>query len=663
MDVQPHRVRKPLVPSCIEPLESRRLLSALLTDIAGLKLSATPYSLLPGGSLSAQRNYQVIAAPVIPAFLIRYRLSANRIWGDGDDVAIPEYESIAQRADKAMGLHSATRKLTVPAATKPGTYYLMCRLDASNTVVEASERNNAMVGNQVQVLAQANDVFAYRKTITGAAATASGTNINSTRESLEPLHAGSTGGKSVWWTWTAPDSGRAVIDTIGSSFDTLLGVYLGSEIGKLSDVAGNNNLSSTSTASRVIFNAARGQAYQIAVDGLNGASGSVRVNVKLTPGVLDDRQAGFLHSSLWKEINGSYQGKQRYSASGSGVNIATWTFSNLPSGTYRVSTTWLNLTAAASNAPFTVYDGTELLGTVAVNQKFKPSGTSFDGATWQSLGNFTVAGGNLVITLANNADGYVLADGVRIEPQANSAIVIDHNSIAALDTVAQTTLDAVVSQLNFFFAHASVGGNLMDGIAGLSAHDPTRYKLTVVPSDVTPPSTLLKGRIYEYDRGNPGWQAKVDEFADALANGWGNRASVVLNKFCFIDPDVSLQYYAISNSAGTAMSQLESLYPSATFVYMTIPLTTDSDSDNILRNTFNAQLRNWTRANNKVLFDIADIESHDPDGTAQTFTSDGHAYEMLYGEYSSDGGHLNDSGAQRAALGFYALGAALLARS
>jgi len=35
---------------------------------------------------------------------------------------------------------------------------------------------------------------------------------------------GISGGKSVWWTWMAPSSGSVQIDTIGSSFDTTLGL-------------------------------------------------------------------------------------------------------------------------------------------------------------------------------------------------------------------------------------------------------------------------------------------------------------------------------------------------------------------------------------------------------------------------------------------------------
>ena len=50
-------------------------------------------------------------------------------------------------------------------------------------------------------------------------------------------------------------------------------------------------------------------------------------------------------------------------------------------------------------------------------------------------------------------------------------------------------------------------------------------------------------------------------------------------------------------------------------------------------------------SNNLPLFDIADIESHRADGTPVTEGGK----EALAGEWSSDGGHLNESGSARAA--------------
>src|SRR5215475_10167336 len=45
-----------------------------------------------------------------------------------------------------------------------------------------------------------------------------------TLEPGEPTHAGDAGGASVWFSWTPNFTGTAVVDTIGSNFDTVLDV-------------------------------------------------------------------------------------------------------------------------------------------------------------------------------------------------------------------------------------------------------------------------------------------------------------------------------------------------------------------------------------------------------------------------------------------------------
>jgi len=136
-------------------------------------------------------------------------------------------------------------------------------------------------------------------------------------------------------------------------------------------------------------------------------------------------------------------------------------------------------------------------------------------------------------------------------PVAGAAVVIDHASIAGVDSLPQATMNQIGSDLSFFFAHASVGANIVAGLNQLHTTSPSYYTLTTVYEDAVPPTTTTAGRVYEYNRGNPSWQAKVDGFKTDMDNGWGAKVSVVLNKFCYIDPAVALDYYAISNANGT----------------------------------------------------------------------------------------------------------------
>src|SRR5581483_9376471 len=128
-----------------------------------------------------------------------------------------------------------------------------------------------------------NDAFAAAQVIAGAAGSIAGTNLAASKEAGEPNHAGNVGGHSVWYRWTAPASTTLTIDTVGSSFDTLLAVYKGSSVGSLTAVASNDDIvDQQQPQSRVSFAVTAGTTYQIAVDGWRGtgtgAVGSVMLN-------------------------------------------------------------------------------------------------------------------------------------------------------------------------------------------------------------------------------------------------------------------------------------------------------------------------------------------------------------------------------------------------
>ena len=151
----------------------------------------------------------------------------------------------------------------------------------------------------------ANDNFAGAITLSGSSTSAGGTNSNATKETGEPNHGGNVGGKSVWWNWTAPSSGDVVIDTNGSNFDTLLGVYTGNAVDSLMLIAGDND-GGPNLTSRVAFSATAGVIYQIAVDGTNGASGNIQLNLgthtAVTPGPGNNCILGFQHDAIRKSV-------------------------------------------------------------------------------------------------------------------------------------------------------------------------------------------------------------------------------------------------------------------------------------------------------------------------------------------------------------------------
>ncbi|MBC8095476.1 MAG: hypothetical protein H7Y43_06670, partial [Akkermansiaceae bacterium] len=136
----------------------------------------------------------------------------------------------------------------------------------------------------------ANDNFARRVSLTSPSDSDLAMNIGASKESGEPNHFGNPGGRSLWWTWTAEGDGTVIVDTMGSSIDTLLAVYAGDALTNLTEIISNDDASGTLN-SRVVFLARRGSTYQIAADGFNGAQGRVNLNLLLNPpsvAVFDD---------------------------------------------------------------------------------------------------------------------------------------------------------------------------------------------------------------------------------------------------------------------------------------------------------------------------------------------------------------------------------------
>ena len=116
-------------------------------------------------------------------------------------------------------------------------------------------------------LAPPNDDFADALVIGGDEGSVDGTNDGASFETSEP---GSVSG-SVWYRWTAPSTGPAAFKTCGSSFDTAIAVYTGSDLGSLSFVTYDDDACSPASIAR--FDATAGTTYSVAVGGCCGESG------------------------------------------------------------------------------------------------------------------------------------------------------------------------------------------------------------------------------------------------------------------------------------------------------------------------------------------------------------------------------------------------------
>lgn len=96
---------------------------------------------------------------------------------------------------------------------------------------------------------------------------------------------------------------------------------------------------------------------------------------------------------------------------------ATWSFNLGASGSYEVYARWTQHPNRATDAKYTVNHASGAT-TVEVNQEL-------NGGTWQLLGTYTMNAGTATVSLTDVANGYVVADAVRLQPVGtppNSAV-------------------------------------------------------------------------------------------------------------------------------------------------------------------------------------------------------------------------------------------------
>jgi lysophospholipase L1-like esterase len=228
-------------------------------------------------------------------------------------------------------------------------------------------------------------------------------------------------------------------------------------------------------------------------------------------------------------------------------------------------------------------------------------------------------------------------------------------------TIAQAADDALRADLTvltgkrIYFAHQSVGANLLDGVAMLSRETGVPLRIVETPSAAgLVPGTL--GHFFVPENGEP--LRKLANFEKAL--GSGSAADIALIKFCYVDIDTSTDAAALFARYQETLAELRATNPHTTFVHVTLPLTTAQAGwkalakrlvgrapygtiENVRREQYNALLRR-AYAGREPLFDLARIESTAPDGSAVTVAWDGGVAPAMASVYTDDGGHLNEKG-------------------
>lgn len=216
-----------------------------------------------------------------------------------------------------------------------------------------------------------------------------------------------------------------------------------------------------------------------------------------------------------------------------------------------------------------------------------------------------------------------------------------------------------VTKARVFFAHQSVGGNIIEAL-------PEVYRAMQSP----PPAIITQGVklpplgsfIVHTEIGTNGDPlGKIAEFDRLLRDGLAEKVDVAILKLCFVDFNAETDANTIFASYRTAMTSLEHAYPDVAFVYTTVPLMADRDlygrlkallgrgqeydpSHNAARERYNSLVRAEYGATGRLL-DVAAVESAGHRDALSYKLSPSGEFLAMDPNLTSDGGHLNSDGA------------------
>jgi hypothetical protein len=269
---------------------------------------------------------------------------------------------------------------------------------------------------------------------------------------------------------------------------------------------------------------------------------------------------------------------------------------------------------------------------------------------------------------------------------AAQPIIVDHTSVAQFDSI-PAQYKAAAQNLRMLFMDRSVGGNIHDALSCLSfphasapnfckRHQHRDSAYAVDPSEVYWNGTWDRGRWrYEF------WPSGCGEDANCFVSFIEPRIDsfdVVGFQFSYLAvmPGTNLihpvdGFFGSRTDRGTATSYKDfaARHPEKTIIWWTTSLARGIGSPE--SQTFNDAMRQYARTHNLVLFDVADILSHDPAGNpcydnrdgvqylTENHPDDGLDIPAICPQYTTEteGGHLGSisAGGIRVAKAFWVL--------
>jgi hypothetical protein len=255
------------------------------------------------------------------------------------------------------------------------------------------------------------------------------------------------------------------------------------------------------------------------------------------------------------------------------------------------------------------------------------------GLTYQPDSGFTGTD-SFTYTISDGNGGFDTATvtvTVTVQDSPSQAIIIDHNC-TDITQIPETWITQAKSLLHIGYGHTSHGSQLTDGMTGLVTFANAGGLGLSLPQNIfawnnggTGGALDLRDNAWGWgDVGTyPQWEDRTRGYLgdpDPTTGRGTTQAdiNVVIWSWC---GQVDDKYVAgtLESEYLTPMSQLEADYPGITFVYMTGHVDHWDDANN---KAANQVIRDFCTANDKVLYDFADIESYDPDGTFYEFPHD-----------------------------------------
>jgi len=232
------------------------------------------------------------------------------------------------------------------------------------------------------------------------------------------------------------------------------------------------------------------------------------------------------------------------------------------------------------------------------------------------------------------------------------------------DQLSQRAIEALVRE-RIFFAHQSVGANVLDGLRSLasSAGVDGLEISSIEGNGRVSTSGILEATVGK--NGDP--SSKISDFKALIRRVAPSKPQIALMKFCYVDYSPTTDVESVFREYKEAMAELEQAFPSIRFLHATVPLTARmlsikdrikvllgrdlwEDRANAKRQRFNDLLRKTFPT--ERLVDIAKMESTRIDGTQSMIEIEGERVPCMDKSYTDDGGHLNSLGQKVVATGF-----------